>query len=133
MIGLVLTAHGDLAKGFLQATQMIVGEQESVGVIALREGMSPDELRGIMKNKIEEVDTGRGVLILADLFCGTPANIALEFTKADNVRLVAGVNLGIILEATQMRSSDLPLDEMAEQLCALGKDCIKAISLSTSG
>lgn len=129
MVGLVLAAHGDLAHGFLNATELIAGEQEYFTVLALREGMSPDEFKTKLKQKVEEVDSGEGVLILADLFGGTPGNIALELTLQENVRLVAGVNLGIILEATQMRTFELSLDELAQQLVSLGKDGIVTITL----
>lgn len=129
MIGLVLAAHGDLAKGFLSAAELIAGKQDSFVVLALEEGMSPEEFRSKIKEGIEEADTGQGVLILADLFGGTPGNIALEFTLQDNVRLVAGINLGLVLEATQMRSFDLSLDELSQQLVPLGKEGIITTSL----
>lgn len=132
MIGLVIAAHGDLAKGYLHAAEMIVGKQESVAVVALREGISPNQLREMMKEKIEEVNQGKGVLILADLFGGTPGNIALEFTVDDNICVIAGINLGLVLESTQMRTLELSLSDMADQLVELGKSGVKKLKLKAT-
>jgi len=98
MIGLVLVSHGHLADSLLAATTMIVGEQTQTAVVALMPGMTPESLQMAVMQAIESVDRGEGVLLLADLFGGTPARVISEQVLLRHMPAISGMNLPMLLE-----------------------------------
>jgi len=98
MVGLVVIAHFNLAKEMVAATELIVGKQEQFESI----GILPDEDIDKIKDKINEAlnkaDCGDGVMILTDMFGGTPSNISLSFLEEGKVEVVTGVNLPMLIK-----------------------------------
>ncbi|MFC7537034.1 PTS sugar transporter subunit IIA [Sphingomonas sp. GCM10030256] len=97
MIGLVLVTHGRLAAEFIIAMEHVVGPQEAIEGICI----GPDDDMELRRNDIAEaivrVDSGQGVIILTDLFGGTPSNLAISLMKAENIEVIAGVNLPMLI------------------------------------
>jgi len=103
MIGVVVVSHGELAEALLSAMQMIMGEQEQVTAVPFRFGVTPESLRDTVVQAIESVDVGEGVILLADLFGGTPARVISEQVLLRGIPAVSGVNLPMLLEVCAMR------------------------------
>jgi PTS system fructose IIA component. len=102
VIGIVLISHGPLATGLLQAAEMIAGPQPAVAVLELEPAQEMDEFREKMERAVASVDQGQGVLILADLFGGSPANTSAYLLRP-GVDVVCGANLPMLLEVLAMR------------------------------
>lgn len=114
MIGLVIAAHGSLPLALNESTQMILGDLEQSALVTLMPGDSLEGLIERLKAEVERVNTGDGVLILLDLFGGTPANAAAFLTQTmDKVRAVTGVNFPMIAEVFIARQSTDDVDELA--------------------
>ena len=97
MIGLVLVTHGRLASEFIVAMEHVVGPQERIAAICIGPDDDMEERRGQIAQAIKGVDTGAGVIILTDLFGGTPSNLAISLMKTENVEVIAGVNLPMLI------------------------------------
>ncbi|WP_027179640.1 PTS sugar transporter subunit IIA [Maridesulfovibrio bastinii] len=115
--GIVIVTHGDFGKALIKAAELIVGPiANCVGLsVDVSEGM--DAAVDSIKKAVAEVKSGLGVLILTDMFGGTPSNLSLSFLS-DEVEVVSGVNLPVLLKALQRRED--PLHEMAEQALQAG-------------
>jgi PTS system mannose-specific IIA component len=104
MIGIVLAAHGSLPEALLDSTRMIYGEPIQTATVALMPGDSLEGLIERLRAAAEEVNRGDGVLILLDMFGGTPANAAALISRQiDNVYAVTGANLPMLLETFMQR------------------------------
>ncbi|HHY16304.1 MAG TPA: PTS sugar transporter subunit IIA [Firmicutes bacterium] len=110
MVGLLIISHGSFASGLLDAAEMILGEQKQVQAHGLQPQDSPEEFFERIKLRARELDTGKGVLVLADLFGGSPANAAARlFAEELSVDVVTGASLPMLLEALLSRErEDLP-------------------------
>ena len=97
MIGLVLVTHGRLASEFIVAMEHVVGPQERMAAICIGPDDDMEERRGQIAQAIKAVDTGAGVIILTDLFGGTPSNLAISLMKSDKIEVIAGVNLPMLI------------------------------------
>ena len=105
MIGLVLVTHGRLAAEFVTALEHVVGPQEAVEAICIG---PDDDMEGRRKDIAEamaQVDQGQGVIILTDLFGGTPSNLAISLMKGENVEVIAGVNLPMLIRLEGARKT----------------------------
>src|SRR5258708_39548446 len=115
MIGMVLAAHGPLPGAFLESTRMILGAVAQVAGISLMPGDSLEGLVDRLRTAVNEVNTGDGVLLLLDLFGGTPANAAAFLAQqASDVRAVTGMNLPMLLETFMARMSTDTPEALAE-------------------
>jgi PTS system mannose-specific IIA component len=97
MIGLVLVTHGRLAAEFVTAMEHVVGPQDAIEAICIG---PEDDMEGRRKDiaaAIQKVDQGQGVIILTDLFGGTPSNLAISLMKTENIEVIAGVNLPMLI------------------------------------
>ena len=97
MIGLVLVTHGRLAAEFITALEHVVGPQEAIEGICIGPDDDMEGRRGDISDAIQRCDRGTGVIILTDLFGGTPSNLALSLMKSENVEVIAGVNLPMLI------------------------------------
>ena len=97
MIGLVLVTHGGLASEFVTAMEHVVGPQERIVPICIGPDDDMEARREDIAKAIAEVDDGSGVIILTDLFGGTPSNLAISLMKTENVEVIAGVNLPMLI------------------------------------
>ena len=121
MIGIVLAAHGPLPAAFLESTYMILGELPQITSVSLMPGDSLEGLVDSLQAAVNEVNTGDGVLILLDMFGGTPANAAAFLTQQTNdLCAVTGVNLPMLLETFMARMSTDRLESLAETAIAAG-------------
>lgn len=103
MIGVVLAAHKKLGTELLNAAVGIVGALERFESVEFDYGESPEDAVDRLYEAVKRVDAGEGVLILTDMFGGTPTNRSLALLKRSNVEVIAGVNLPMVLKAHSMR------------------------------
>lgn len=120
MIGLLIVTHCDLGSELLKATEFIVGRIDAVKTISITQSLESDQIRENIGEKISTLNKGKGVLILTDMFGGTPSNLSLSFLKEEKVEVLTGVNLPMIIAFVQHRSS-LNLKELAEKAQKAGK------------
>lgn len=102
MIGIVLVSHGPLAAGLRQAAEMIMGAQDSLATLTLAAAQDMDRFRADLEQAVQAVDGGQGVLVLADLFGGSPANTA-AYVMGPAVEVVCGASLPMLLEVLGAR------------------------------
>jgi len=120
MIAILVVTHIDLGREFIKAAEFIVGRIEASGTVSIAETTNSDKIRKRIEERIEELDTGEGVLILTDMFGGTPSNLSLSFLQKDRVEVLTGVNLPMIIFIHQNRSG-MNLKELAEKAQDAGK------------
>ena len=97
MIGLVLVTHGRLAIEFVTAMEHVVGPQDAIASICIGPEDDMEARRGDIATAISSVDRGRGVIILTDLFGGTPSNLAISLMETGRVEVIAGINLPMLI------------------------------------
>jgi PTS system mannose-specific IIA component len=105
MIGLVLVTHGRLASEFIVAMEHVVGPQRQIEPICIGPDDDMEERRGQIADAIAAVDQGDGVIILTDLFGGTPSNLAISLMKSDKIEVIAGVNLPMLIRLDLARKT----------------------------
>ena len=97
MIGLVLVTHGALATEFVTAMEHVVGKQRAIAAICIGPDDDMDARREDIARAIAEVDGGRGVIVLTDLFGGTPSNMAISLMQPGKIEVIAGINLPMLI------------------------------------
>jgi PTS system mannose-specific IIA component len=105
MIGLVLVTHGRLASEFIVAMEHVVGPQRQIAAICIGPEDDMEERRAQIAQAIKGVDGGKGVIILTDLFGGTPSNLAISLMKSDKIEVIAGVNLPMLIRLEGARKT----------------------------
>ncbi len=105
MIGLVLVTHGALAREFIVAMEHVVGPQERVAPVCIGPDDDMEEKREDIAKAIAQVDDGNGVIILTDLFGGTPSNLAISLMKSENIEVIAGINLPMLIRLEGARKT----------------------------
>jgi mannose PTS system EIIA component len=105
MIGLILVTHGRLAQEFLVAMEHVVGKQQNIETIAIGPNDDMEQRRADIAAAISKVDQGKGVIVLTDLFGGTPSNLAISLLEAGRVEVIAGVNLPMLIRLEGARRS----------------------------
>jgi PTS system mannose-specific IIA component len=123
MIGIVVVTHCNLGGELLRAAEFIMGKIKGVAVVSLDPTMEAERLRREVASALGQVDAGQGVLILTDMFGGTPSNISLSFLKEGRVDVVTGVNLPMLIHGTSRRS-DKTLGQLAEEVQNYGRRSI---------
>jgi PTS system mannose-specific IIA component len=103
MIGIVIVTHCNLAQELVRAAEFIVGSLRQTLAVSLNEQDQEKALRGKIAEAIEKVDTGEGVIVLTDMFGGTPSNISLSFLTDGKVEVVTGVNLPMLIGLASKR------------------------------
>ncbi len=105
MIGLVLVTHGRLAEEFVVAMEHVVGKQERIAPICIGAEDDMESRRADIAAAIAKVDEGSGVILLSDLFGGTPSNLAISLMEAGKVEVIAGINLPMLIRLGSARKS----------------------------
>ncbi|MFM6933300.1 MAG: PTS sugar transporter subunit IIA [Novosphingobium sp.] len=105
MIGLILVTHGALAVEFVYAMEHVVGRQESVATICIAPHDDMEKRRKDIADAVKKVDSGSGVIILTDLFGGTPSNLAISLMRAGEVEVIAGINLPMLIRLAGARKT----------------------------
>jgi PTS system mannose-specific IIA component len=129
MIPVLVLTHGRLAEEILEAARTIDPQlSERTAALALPWDVDSDDANRQLKHELKNLDEGRGVLILTDMFGGTATNLALPFLVPDKVEIVTGVNLPMMIKLGSIRGSALSLHEMAVRLTAAGQKSIRVAS-----
>jgi PTS system mannose-specific IIA component len=127
MIGVVVVAHFKLAREMVAATELIVGPQEQFTYVDIFPDEDVEQIKGRVTAALKHVNAGEGVLMLTDMFGGTPSNISLSFLEEGRVEVVTGVNLPMLIKLVTYRR-DRALPELSEFIANYGK---KNIYLAT--
>ena len=105
MIGLVLVTHGGLAVELISAMEHVVGPQENTAAVCIGPDDDMERRRADIQKAVSSVETGEGVIILTDMFGGTPSNLAISIMEAKSIEVIAGVNLPILVKLASIRST----------------------------
>jgi mannose PTS system EIIA component len=105
MIGMILVTHGRLAEEFVHAMEHVVGRQEAVATICIGPNDDMELRRKEIAAAVRDVDAGQGVIILTDLFGGTPSNLAISLMRAGEIEVIAGINLPMLIRLAKARRS----------------------------
>ncbi len=127
MLGLLVVTHGRLAEELVAAAQRIVGSVEGLEAVSIDWDDDVAEARGRIEEAIRRVDSGEGVLVLTDMFGGTPTNIALSLMEPQSVDVVTGVNLPMLIKFSNHRAR-YSLSDVAETIAKQGRQAIHAAS-----
>jgi len=105
MIGMVLVTHGRLAVEFIAALEHVVGPQQRIAAVCIGAEDDMEQRRRDILDSVARVEEGDGVVLLTDMFGGTPSNIAISVLDRANVEVIAGVNLPMLIKLASVRSS----------------------------
>ncbi len=128
MIGIVIVTHAALGQALREAAEFIAGKQDQVEVVGQGPTDPPQVSADQIKAAIKRVDTGEGVLILTDMFGGTPSNVSLAFLEPERVEVLSGVNLPMLLKMVTSRQNRVSVVELAHELKAAGRQNISLAS-----
>ena len=132
MIGLVIVTHGGLAVEFRAALEHIVGPQTQLETISIGPEDDMEARRSEILEAVRRTETGSGVIILTDMFGGTPSNLAISVMDEAHVEILAGINLPILVKLAGLRG-EVPLDEAVTRAREAGRKYIKVASQELSG
>ncbi|WP_404369599.1 PTS sugar transporter subunit IIA [Sphingomonas sp. MMS24-J45] len=113
MIGLVLVTHGRLADEFVTAMEHVVGKQDAVATVNIGPEDDMEARRNDIAAAIAQVDGGRGVILLTDLFGGTPSNLAISLMERGRIEVIAGINLPMLIRLESARKKMKIVDAVA--------------------
>jgi PTS system mannose-specific IIA component len=122
MINVVVVTHGDFGTALVRAAEMIVGPQENVRAVALLPEESPDGFGDKLDAALADLD-GQDILLLIDLFGGTPCNVSSRKVLQTNTEVITGMNLAMVIEALTSRDGT-PLSELAVQVAEAGRKAV---------
>jgi PTS system mannose-specific IIA component len=129
MVGILIVTHRQLAEALLSASDLILGHLEKIVAVSLDPSSMPDELRQQIAEGLTKLNGTDGVLILTDMFGGTPSNLSLSFLKEGQVEVISGVNLPMLIKVNQLRQGTYAnLREMALTLQESGQQGITVAS-----
>lgn len=128
MIGIVIVAHGGLAREYLAAIEHVVGKQPGIRAIAIEADHDRDAKQNEICAAADEVDTGDGVVLVTDLFGGSPSNLSLRACWPDNRRILYGANLPMLIKLAKSRH--LPVGDAVRSAMDAGKKYINTQNVS---
>jgi mannose PTS system EIIA component len=106
MIGMILVTHGRLAAEFLAALEHVVGQQTQIAAVCIGPDDDMEQRRQEILQRIAEVDTGDGAVLLTDMFGGTPSNLAISVMDRAKIEVIAGVNLPMLIKLASLRQNE---------------------------
>ena len=127
MIGVILVTHGNLAKEFIGAVELIVGPQKNMTAICIGPDDDMEKRRKEIVDSVAKADEGDGVVLLTDMFGGTPSNLAISVLDLGRIEVVAGVNLPMLIKLASLRASE-PLASAVTQAQEAGRKYINVAS-----
>jgi len=127
MIGIVLVTHGRLAVELVSAVEHVVGPQDAVATVCIGPDDDMEQRRAEIVKKAEEVDSGSGVIVLTDMFGGTPSNLAISIMDKAEIEVIAGVNLPMLIKLASIRA-EAPLQKAALEAQEAGRKYINIAS-----
>jgi PTS system mannose-specific IIA component len=128
MIGLVLVTHGSLARAFVAALEHVVGPQKNVATVCIEADDDMEARRREILDAVRAVNTGAGVVLMTDMFGGTPSNLAISVMNEANVEVVAGVNLPMLIKFASLREGS----SLASLVVAIQEAGRKYINVASS-
>lgn len=128
MIGLVLVTHGRLAEEFISATEHVVGPQSAMAAICIGPEDDMEQRRRDIIEAVAKVDRGKGVIILTDMFGGTPSNLAISVMDRPGIEVIAGVNLPMLIKLASVRTKQ----QLGEAVAAAQEAGRKYISVASA-
>jgi len=114
MIGVVLVTHGNLATELVKVMEHVVGPQDQLTTITIDPQDDMEKRREDILNSVQFVDKGLGVIILTDMFGGTPSNLAISIMEQAKIDIIAGVNLPMLIKLASVRSTETISDAVAQ-------------------
>jgi PTS system mannose-specific IIA component len=126
-IGVLIVTHYGLGREFLQALRLIVPDAPKFYSVPIDPGESVDQMRGAIAEALEAADQGQGVLVLTDMFGGTPSNISLSFIEDRAVEVVTGLNLPMLIKLATM-TEEKSLEDLASFIKSYGRRNISVAS-----
>ena len=132
MIGLVLVTHGRLAAEFIAALEHVVGPQTNIAAVCIGPEDDMEQRRNDILEAITKVEAGRGVVILTDMFGGTPSNLAISCMGRPNVEVLAGINMPMLVKLAKIRE-ECPLEEAVAAAQAAGRKYVTIASRVLAG
>ncbi|WEZ81892.1 PTS sugar transporter subunit IIA [Rhizobium sp. 32-5/1] len=132
MIGLVLVTHGKLAEEFRHALEHVVGPQKAIETVCIGPEDDMDQRRQDILEAVISADSGKGVIILTDMFGGTPSNLAISVMKSGVIEVIAGVNLPMLIKLAGVRSES-DMDRALVEASEAGRKYINVASRVLSG
>jgi PTS system mannose-specific IIA component len=126
MIGIVLVTHGNLAREFVAALEHVVGPQQCVSAVCIGADDDMERRRAEILESAKACDTGDGVIVLTDMFGGTPSNLALSIMEQAGVEVLAGVNLPMLVKLVSLRGR--PIAEVVRMAQEAGRKYITVAS-----
>ena len=132
MIGMVLVTHGRLAEEFVAATEHVVGAQKDVRAICIESDDDMEQRRQDILDAVSDVDSGKGVILLTDMFGGTPSNLAISIIEKANVEVIAGINLPMLIKLASVRQNS-SLEEAVAAAQESGRKYINVASQLLAG
>lgn len=127
MIGMVLVTHGRLADEFVAALEHVVGPQTAVKTVCIGPDDDMEQRRSDILGSVSEVDDGSGVVVLTDMFGGTPSNLAISIMDKAQVEVIAGVNLPMLIKLSMVRGTET-MDEAVTNAQEAGRKYINVAS-----
>lgn len=127
IIGLVIVTHGRLADEFVAALEHVVGPQKMIETICIGPDDRMDNRRQDILDAVARADTGTGVIVLTDMFGGTPSNLAISILKEAKIEVIAGVNLPLLVKLAGVRKT-ADLETAVKEAYAAGRKYIKLAS-----
>ncbi|MAU67201.1 PTS fructose transporter subunit IIA [Hyphomonas sp.] len=127
MIGIVVVSHGKLSKELVAATEHVVGEQMRFKSISIEAEDDIEARREQIRDTAKACDVGLGVIILTDMFGGTPSNLAMSIMSSGNIEVISGVTLPMLIKLAEVRD-ELPLAEAAQTAADAGRRYINIAS-----
>jgi len=121
MIGVLIITHGSVGDELIKAAELIKGPSNVLMHVSVDQSKGVEFLKKEISSAIKKLDKGQGVLILTDLFGGTPSNLSLSFLKRDKVEVVTGVNLPMLLKVSDIRQDDMTLRDFAAFVTDYGR------------
>lgn len=119
--GVIVICHGKLATDLIKVSEYITGESNNIVSVNVEKDFSVSDIKKKLEEKIKQVDRGNGVLILTDMFGGTPSNVSLSFMKEKKVEVISGVNLPMLLKILTAEPFEGDLNEFANFIKSYGQ------------
>ena len=132
MIGMVLVTHGRLATEFRAALEHVVGPQDQFETVTIEPEDDMEARRGDIMRAVSRADSGQGVVLLTDMFGGTPSNLAISCMNGAKVEVLAGINLPMLIKLARVRE-ETPLPDAVDQAQDAGRKYINIASRVLAG
>jgi PTS system mannose-specific IIA component len=127
MIGIIIVTHGNLALELKSAMEHILGVQKNIEIICISSDDDLDERKNDIEGSIKKIDNNSGIVMLTDMFGGTPSNLAISFLKTGKIEIISGVNLPMLVKLIGLRDSN-DLNGVAQETKASAQKYISIAS-----